>query len=280
MKVSINPLQVFAANPTTGFKFGDATVFKWQIGDFANTHLLTTLGVVIFTLNKQFFASLRSNAFLESNKWNLLTDVRFGINSPSTCGLGTEIKHASANVVGVDGAFSDDHCNKVPRLKMMAYTQLRLYLKFLMRYRDTWFSRGLGYHFDLISIIDDKQLVLDVIPLRYTFHIPYQYLKCISTKRFAISRVSLNVAIESHNNVANPYDGKYTFNRFKVNNEFLGSTSNTNKYWLKYLDYISFNMIRRRNLLALWNNSCLSNGGSVSYMFLLSFGWDLFCRSG
>jgi outer membrane protein assembly factor BamA len=194
--------------------------------------------------------------------------------------LGTDIKLASGTIVGDDGEVSDDPYNKVPRQEMMAFTQVRLYQTFLKRHQDTRFYYGLGYHLDIISNIDDKQLDLDTIPPRETFHYQYQTLKGISTEKYAQSGVSFNLAFDSRDNVANPYKGRYAFARYTVNPTFLGSTTSTSQLWLEYRDYLTLNKNRPRNLLALWTYGWFSTSGRVPYLFLPAVGWDMFGRSG
>lgn len=279
-KVNIIPLPVIASNPTTGFMFGFAPGFNWRMGDPSDTHMSTALGVAIYTANQQLFTSLRSNAFLSGDRWNLLTDVRFALNSQPTYGLGTDIKLASGTIVGDDGEVSDDPYNKVPRQEMMAFTQIRLYQTFLKRHQDTRFYYGLGYHLDIISNIEDKQLDLDTDPPRETFHFQHQTLNGISTERYSQSGISFNAAFDNRDNVANPYEGRYALARFTVNPEFLGSTTNTSQLWLEYRDYFTLNKDRPRNLLAFWTYGWFSTSGRIPYLFLPAVGWDMFSRSG
>jgi Omp85 superfamily domain len=279
-KVSIIPLPVIAANPTTGFMFGVAPGFNWKMGDPKNTSMSTALGLAIYTTNKQLFTSMRANVFLSEDKWNLLSDIRFALNSQPTYGLGTKIELASQTIVGDDGEVSDDPYNKVPRQEMMAFTQFRFYQTVLRRHQDTRFFYGLGYHLDLISNIDDKQLNLDTVPPQETFHYEYQTRKGISTEKYTQSGVSLNLAFDSRDNVANPYKGKYAFARFTVNPTFIGSTTNTSQLWLEYRDYLSLSKSRPRNLLAFWTYGWFSTSGKIPYLFLPALAWDMFGRSG
>lgn len=87
--LSIIPLPVIAYNPTTAWMFGLAPGVSWFMGDPSNTSISSGLGSVIYTTNKQWILTAKTNVFLDRDSWNLMGDWRYFITSQPTFGLGT-----------------------------------------------------------------------------------------------------------------------------------------------------------------------------------------------
>ena len=95
------PLPAFAVTPTTGWMLGVAPGAYWMMGDKSNTSLSSALGTLIFTQKKQVLITAKANTFFKGDAWNMLTDIRYFINSQPTYGLGTGPQ--SAKPVGTGG---------------------------------------------------------------------------------------------------------------------------------------------------------------------------------
>lgn len=279
-KVTMVPLPILGANPTTGFIVGFSPGFYWTMGAPKTTSMSSALGYILYTTNQQFFISLRSSTFLKDDRYFMLTDARFALNSQPTYGLGSNPEFTYYTTVGGDDEVSDNPYNKVPRKEMIAFNHIRLYNTLFKRFGDSRFFAGVGYHLDHMYQIDDQQLDLSANPPVITFHEQHQRRIGMPTTKYTQSGLSANLLFDSRDNVANPYKGQYAFASLRLSPEFLGSTANNSQLWLEYRTYINLNKNRPRNLLALWGWGWFQTGGKIPYMFLPATGWDMFGRSG
>lgn len=278
-KVTIIPMPVIAANPTTGLIFGVAPGFNWVNGNPETTSLTSFLGTFLYTAKNQVFLQVRGNMFLEDDRWLMMSDIRYNLNSQPTYGLSTDSRYNYHTVIGDNGEVSDDLFKGPPENEMMGFDHFRFYQTALRRHKDTRLFYGIGYHLDIMTNIDDKQLDLEADPQRLTYHYQYQTLKDMPLDGYTQSGISLNASLDSRDNVANPYDGRLIFASLRLNPEFLGSTEGASQLWLEYRDYFNLSKTRPRNLIAVWAYGWFVTGGKVPYMFLPATGWDMFSRS-
>lgn len=282
-KVTIIPLPVIASNPTTGFMFGAAPGFNWYMGNPENTTMSTALATGIYTTNKQIFFTARGNTFLNGDKWNILSDIRFLINSQPTYGLGTGNQFSRNPVLGSDLQLTENPFKKIPTSQMLEFNYFRFYQTVFRRHKDTRFFYGLGYHLDIIYDIQDNLLNLDDSdgqPISITHHYAYNNKKGFNSDHYSQSGISANVAYDSRDNVANPYTGRYAFVNFRLSPQFLGSSKTGGLLWAESRNYLSLSKARPRHLIAFWTYGHFVTGGKVPYMFLPATGWDMFSRSG
>jgi len=278
-KLKILYIPVVAGNPTTGVLFGMLPGLNWNFGDPANTKNSAALGGFYYTTNNQLFTSLRGNAFTSENKWNLLLDLRFNLNSQPTYGLGTKPVLSDYTLVGGgDETVSDNPYSGVPIQEMMGFNNFRFYQTVMRKIGDKDLYMGVGYHLDIVWAIDDRNL--DLANGDTTFHWQYQTAVGISTEQYTQSGLSANVLWDSRDNVVNPYSGSYAFASFRALPEFLGSTSGASQLWLEYRNYFTLDKNRPRNLLAVWAYGWFVTSGTSPYMMLPAVGWDMFARSG
>ncbi|MFV0269994.1 MAG: BamA/TamA family outer membrane protein [Draconibacterium sp.] len=277
--LSIIPLPVIAANPTNGFMYGLAPGASWFMGDPANTSISSGLGTVIYTTNKQFLFTAKTNVFLNKDSWNLMGDWRFFATSQPTFGLGTgphSNKAVDAGIEFEDGMFSEP----IKTSQMMEFKYIRFHETVLKRYQDSRLFLGIGYHLDYHYGIKDNLLSLDPDSTVLTSHFAYQKDHDMPTNNYTLSGVSLNVLYDSRDNAVNPYSGRYAFANIRINPEFLGSTRNSSILWMEYRDYVHFNPERPRHLIGFWTYGWFVTSGKVPYLDLPSVGWDQFGRSG
>lgn len=277
--MTIIPMPVIAANPTTGFIFGVAPGFNWVNGDKETTSMSSVLAGFLYTTKRQLFTSVRGSIFLKDDSWMLLTDVRFNLNSQPTYGLGTDPRFSNQVIDGDYPPVSDDLADGPPENEMMYFNHFRFYQTALKKHADSRFFYGLGYHLDVMSSIDDKLLDLEADPPRLTYHYKYQTELGMPLTAYTQSGISLNTSFDSRDNVANPYDGRLAFASLRLNPDFLGSTESSSQLWLEYRDYFNLSKTRPRNLIAFWAFGWFVTGGKVPYMFLPATGWDMFGRS-
>jgi outer membrane protein assembly factor BamA len=280
-KVDVTILPVIAANPTVGVLFGVLPGFNWNMGTEADTRNSTALAGFYYTTLNQLFTSFRSNAFTKGNGYNLLTDIRFNLNSQPTYGLGSIIDRS--DIVGDDTPANDDMYKPYSAQEMMAFNNFRLYQTVQKRHKQTNLYYGVGYHLDIFWAIDDKKLQLDSLgstPPRITHHHRYQTLKGMSTEKYSQSGLSANVTFDSRDNVVNPYEGQLVALSFRAFPEFLGSTESASQLWMEYRTYVNVDKDRPRNLIAFWTYGWFVTSGTSPYLALPAIGWDMFARSG
>jgi hypothetical protein len=277
-KMDINILPVIAANPTVGVLFGVLPGLNWNMGTEADTRNSTGLIGIYYTTNNQLFTSFRSNAFTAGDGYNLLTDIRFNLNSQPTYGLGSDIHRGT--IVGDDEEVSESPYDKISSNEMMYFNNLRFYQTVQKRHKQTNFFYGIGYHLDIFWSIDDKQLDLDADPPNITHHYRYQTLKEMSTEKYTQSGLSLNATLDSRDNVVNPYVGQLAAISWRAFPEFLGSTESASQLWVEYRTYVNLVKSRPRNVLAFWTYGWFVTSGTSPYLALPAIGWDMFARSG
>jgi outer membrane protein assembly factor BamA len=260
-----------------GVLFGVLPGVNWNMGTEADTRNSTALIGIYYTTNEQLFASLRSNAFTKGDGYNLLTDIRFNLNSQPTYGLGSIVDRSE--IVGSDEPASDNY-GAYTGQQMMAFNNFRFYETVQKRHKETNLFYGIGYHLDIFWAIDDKKLDLDTVPQKVTQHYRYQTLKGMDTERYTQSGLSANVTLDSRDNVVNPYVGQLAAISWRAFPEFLGSTVDASQLWVEYRTYINLKKDRPRNLLALWTHGWFVTSGTSPYLALPAIGWDMFARSG
>ncbi|MCU0358038.1 MAG: outer membrane protein assembly factor [Cyclobacteriaceae bacterium] len=278
-KVDITILPVVAANPTVGVLFGVLPGLNWNMGTEADTRNSTGLIGIYYTTQNQLFTSFRSNAFTAGDRFNLLTDIRFNLNSQPTYGLGSDIFRSTV-VGGDDDDVSESPYDPVPTNEMMAFNNFRFYQTVQKRHKQTNLFYGIGYHLDIFWSINDKQLDLEAEPQQITHHYRYQTLKGLSTEKYSQSGLSLNTTFDSRDNVVNPYVGHLAAVSLRAFPEFLGSTVNASQLWMEYRTYINLDKARPRNVLAFWTYGWFVTSGTSPYLALPAIGWDMFARSG
>ncbi|MEY2922592.1 MAG: hypothetical protein RL108_1218, partial [Bacteroidota bacterium] len=278
-KISIIPMPVLAANPTTGLIYGIAPGITWTNGSSENTSMSNFLGTLLYTSKKQLFFQVRGNTFLKGDSWILTTDIRYNLNSQPTYGLGSDPVFSDHTIVGSSQNVSDDLFNGPKENEMMSFNHFRFYQTILKRHEKTRFFYGLGYHLDLMTKIIDHELNLSSTPQILTYHYQYQNSKGLPIDKYTQSGLSLNLSFDSRDNVANPYSGMLAFASLRLNPTFLGSSSGSSNIWLEYRNYFKLNRARPRNMLAFWAYGNFVTGGKVPYMFLPASGWDMFGRS-
>ncbi len=273
------PLPAFAVTPTTGWMLGIAPGAYWTLGDPENTSPSSALGTVIFTQKKQLLITAKATTFFNGDGWNMLTDLRYFINSQPTYGLGTGPQ--SAKPVGSGGVdFSDNPFQPIATEQMMEFNYLRIHNTVMKRYKDSRFFAGLGYHLDYHSEINDQLLNLDTVPQIITSHYGYSIHYGFNPEKYTLSGVSFNFLYDSRDNAVNPWSGRYAYINIRINPEFLGSTKSSSILWLEYRDYLHLSKERPRHLIGFWTYGWFQTSGTTPYMDLPAVGWDQFGRSG
>jgi len=272
-KLRILPLPFVGTNPSTGFLVGVAPGAYWMMGDKSNTTLSNALASAMYTQKKQLLFTLKATTFFAGDRWNMITDFRYFDTSQPTYGLGTGPQ--SAKPIGAVG-----NGQPIESAQPMAFDFIRLHNTVMKRIAESRLFVGGGYHLDSQSHIDDKMLDLSANPQVVTSHYGYSIHEGFNPEHYVLSGMSVDLLLDSRDNVVNPYSGLYAYARFRGNNEWLGSTQNSSLLWLEFRDYINFLKVRPRHLLGFWGYGWFVTGGQVPYLDLPAVGWDQFGRSG
>lgn len=279
MQIALLP--VVGYNPSTGFLVGVAATQTWFMGRKETTRMSSAQIAGLYTSKNQKMFTLKSNAYLKDDSWDLIGDWRLFFSSAPTFGLGTGPQSAKPVAEGVEyetGQFSAP----IPDEQMMLFNYIRIHEIFLKRYKNHLYF-GLGYHLDYHFGIDDKLLDTSTtaghLPV-LTSHYLYSNLNQFSDKAYTLSGVSLNALFDSRDNAVNPYKGRYAHISYKINPTQLGSNQSSTQLWIEYRDYLNLDKARPRHLLAFWTFANLVTSGRLPYMDLPAQGWDQYGRSG
>ncbi|WP_066630836.1 BamA/TamA family outer membrane protein [Labilibacter marinus] len=275
-KISFIPLPVIASTPATGFMYGVAPSASWYMGDKSNTRISSALGTIIYTTKKQLILTLKSNTYLSSDSWILLTDIRYFITSQPTYGLGT----GPANLLPMQHGLQYTQGSTSPLVtgeQMMEFNYFRFHETVLKRVNNSSFYAGIGLHYDYHFKIKDNLLNP---PDSITSHYAYSKILGFNPEKYTTSGLSFNGMYDSRDNAINPYSGRYAFVNFRYNPEFMGSSKNSSILWYEYRDYLNVNKDRPRHLIGFWTYGWFVSSGDVPYLDLPGVGWDQFGRSG
>ncbi|PWV46918.1 hypothetical protein [Chitinophaga sp. S165] len=239
--------------PGGGAALITSTNAAFYLGPRRTTYLSNVSFTPSFSFRGRFSFALRSNIWLEGNKYNMVGDMRFIINPQYTWGLGNGVPNDEKQLLGNN--------------------YFRLYETFYRRVRPKWLV-GLGYHMDWhsnIGIRDNDSLQLSKL---VNYHYGTDRSQTVS------SGISLNLLKESRQNSINPQSGHYFNAVFRINPTFLGSNDNWESLYLDYRRYIHFGDERQQNVLAFWGFYWTTLSRKTPYLDLPSIGWDPTTRSG
>ncbi|NVK26946.1 MAG: BamA/TamA family outer membrane protein [Flavobacteriia bacterium] len=276
-KLYISPLPIVAANPAFGVIYGGAASIGVYMGDPSTTSMSSGLITATYSTKEQLMFTFKANSYTRDNQWMLMTDVRLFFSSQPTYGLGTG--PGSHILSDSDIEFDEARSTNNGQGEMLNFNLIRLHQTGLKKINETMYA-GVGYHLDAFSSIEDPLVDLGAMPPIASNHYVYSVKYGFDPTAYTISGVSLNWTLDTRDNVANPYKGRYAFASFRFNPEFLGSDQSSTQLWLEYRDYLGLSNSSERNLLALWTFANFTTSGNLPYMALPALGWDQMGRSG
>ena len=251
-KVYYSLLPISSNVPGGGRALVTSTTAAFYMGDRRSTYLSGVSFAPYFNFNGRFGLPVKSNIWLNNNKWNLQGDTRYLVYPQYTWGLGG----------------GNDEDNK----KLVDYNYFRFYYTALRRIKSYLFA-GIGYNLDYhinIKTIDDT-LGLD----KFT---GYPYGTKPGQHSFS-SGITFNLLYDSRTNFFNPLPGIYANIVYRVNPVFLGSNTTWQSLYLDARKYIPFSR-HGQNVLALWGYYWSALNSNVPYLDLPSIGWEPYQRSG
>ncbi len=276
LKVRAIVLPLIGYSPTTRFQLGAGASVSWPMGHNPATKLSAGATQLMWTTNKQLIFLIRSNMFLDQNKWFIQTDWRWYIFRLPTYGLGTGPKVYNPNLP-VDPADEDSYDNndRYP----MRFNWVRLHNILFMEVSRHFFA-GLGYHLDHYYDIQDDLLNLDSAHYVMTPHYAYSLIHKFNPKTYTTSGISVNFAYDTRDNIINAYKGIYVNVNYLSNFTFLGSNRNGSRLWTEFRTYIGLDGKVPRHVLAFWAYGCFKVSGDLPYLNLMSNGFDQMNSSG
>jgi hypothetical protein len=271
---NLSLLPIIGYGPANGFVIGAAVSVTKLFGDPKTTQLSSALFSLSLTTKDQVLLCARSAFYLPENKWYIPGDVRFLLFTQPTYGLGIYGLNSSVgfNLGGIN-------VNRSVLEQPMNFNYLRFYESALKEVAPHWYA-GLGIYIDVHNKIEDQLLKLDTPNPYITSNYYYSQKYGFDPTHYSTNGLAINIIEDSRDNPINAYKGYYANLRFRVNEEFLGSTQNSTMLFYDLRTYIPLRKSKPGNVLALWTWGDFVTSGNVPYLALPAIGWDTYGRSG
>jgi len=270
-KPSFALLPVIGYNPSFGFVLGAKVNIGKQLGDPANT------AYSIYSLNA--FASskgivtgqVRHNVFTPQNKWNLQGNwqlSRFGLVD---YGLGVEHIEGKKGIFDIGEFPTTNPDSAFP----MQYKYIRLNEKAFKNVAPDLYA-GLGVSFDIYAAIND--LKLDSMP--HTPHQDYSISKGINPDHYSANGLQLCFQYNTRDHPLRAYEGIYAEITFRLNQKWMGSTTNSSQFQYDLRKYWSLSKKNPEHVIAIWLWGSYRLGGTIPYLELPNTASDVYNRVG
>jgi len=229
----------------TGGLIGFVSNLSFYTHHGKDAKISTILTDNVYTQYSQSINAIRSNIWLNHEKYNLLGDWRYYKFPTNTFGLGSKTTLNDANAID--------------------YSLLRVY-EVAMKQVTKNILVGVGYNLDYhFNISEVKNPIIENTDFnKYGF-----------TKSSVSSGITLNFQFDNRLNSNNPQAGSYANLQIRDNLKILGSNNNWQSAILDMRHYIPLS-VKSGNRLALWSYNVLTLGGNPPYLDLPSTGWDTF----
>jgi hypothetical protein len=247
-KKSLGPFYTPVAYPgyalVSGFLIGVANSLSFYThrGDGAKISTITMLNM--YTQNKQLLNTLKSNIWLNHEKYNLVGDFRYFRYPNFTYGLGSKTNLDDLNNVN--------------------YTLIRVYEVIMREVGKNTFV-GLGYNLDIhrnISEINTPQITGTDLQ-------NYGYGESSTS-----SGLTVNFQFDNRLNSNNPSEGAFANIQVRANTKSLGSDNDWQSATVDLRYYLPFSK-KSGNVLAFWTYNAFTLNGNPPYFGLPSTGWDI-----
>jgi outer membrane protein assembly factor BamA len=271
---NLSLLPIIGYGPANGFVIGAAVSVTKLLGDPKTTQLSSALMSLSLTTKDQVLLCLRTALYLPENKWYIPGDVRLLLFTQPTYGLGIYGLNSSVGF-NIGGINVDRPILEQP----MKFNYIRFYESALKEVAPHWYA-GLGIYIDVHDKIEDESLKLDTPNLFITSNYFYSVKYGFNPVHYSTNGLAINILHDSRDNPINAYKGYYANLRFRVNEEFLGSTQNSTMLFYDLRTYLPLRKSKPGNVLAFWTWGEFVTSGNVPYLALPSIGWDTYGRSG
>lgn len=251
-KVYISVFPAFGATPATGFAGVVASNFAFHLGD-KKTNLSSVAASASYSIKQQFTLPIRSNLWIQDNKFNLLGDWRFIKYPQETYGLGAR--------------------SPWDQEAMVDYLYLRLYQQVLRHIYSNFYAGG-GLFMDQFWGIEQEEWDK---PYPSSFQL-YGYG---TESRAYAGGFGVNVLWDDRKNVINPKQGSYANVIYRINPSWLANDHSWESIYVDFRKYLYLPAKKEKNLLCFWLFYWgITRGEYVPYLLLPSNGWDTYTSSG
>lgn len=273
--VSLLLIPILASNPATGFMIGVggqyAIKFKGsdRYSTFNASTQLTSKGQKLF-----FF---KNSVYTRGNRFYLNGDWRYMVFSQNTYGLGTDAPEGGIldYQFGLGGIETSNDSLAQP----MRFNYAKFYQTISLEVTEGIYF-GIGYNFDSYSKIVDERLKLIPGDTLLTSHYVYNKYYGFDPVKYYSSAFNLNLALDTRDNMINPYKGYYASINYRGGLKWLGNKQNTSFYQVEYRSYHALSNQIPRHLIAFWLMGNFAADGEFPYLILPATGYDQRGRSG
>lgn len=267
----------FSYNPVNGFMIGVTGSAGFYLGDKESTNSSAINFNAVYTTKKQLIFNLKSNLYTPNDRLFLQGDWRFLIYNSYTWGLGTDSPDSleSDNTLVWMGAQTGNIEVGFP----MDYNYAKFHQVMNYRVLNNHYI-GIGYHLDHFFRIRDNALQMTNLPYELTPHYIHSEINGFDSSKYTLSGFSLSYVFDSRDNPVNAYSGFFVNINYRINPEFLGSSSNSSALWMEFRTYAPLSATVRRHLIGFWLLGNFQVTGHQPYMTLMATGEDQKARSG
>jgi hypothetical protein len=227
---------------------GAALVTSTNMSFYLGDRKKTSLSVISFTpytnFSGRYVFPVKSNIWLDNNKWNLVGDLRYLIYPQNSWGLG--------------GNSSED------QETLIDYQFFRFYESVLRRIiPNVYAGAGINvdHHFS-IKAGDNSKFYESIKP----------YYDSLQSNTISTG-INFTFQYDSRKNTINPEDGLLASVNYRINPSFMPNTSKWSQLYVDVRRYISFSK-QQHNLLAFWGYYWAVLNGDVPYLDLPNTGWE------
>jgi len=268
---SVALLPVLGYNPSFGFVLGAKVNIGKQYGDPANT-AYSIYSLNAFTSTKGIVTlQARHNVYQPGNKWNFQGNwqlSRFGLTD---YGLGVKNFETNTDGFTVDQFQTNNPDSAFP----MQYKYIRLTEK-IFRKISNGFYAGPGISFDLYGNIDD----LKRDSVGYSPHQIYSDTYGFNPDHYSANGLLFAFQYNTRDHPLRAYKGVYLEMTFRINQKWLGSSSNSTQVQYDLRKYWSLSKKNPEHVIALWFWGSYRLGGIVPYLELPNTASDTYNRVG
>jgi outer membrane protein assembly factor BamA len=243
----------------------------------ANSLYSSINGSLTYTTKNQLIFQLKNNAYILNNKYFLSGDWRFLIFSQATYGLGTNAPEDG--ILKYQFGINGIEVNDDSLIQPMKYNQVRFH-QTISRNVGKKVYLGFGYHLDYYYSIQDEKLDTLAPGVLITSHYAYSIKYGFNPKQYVRSGISLNMVMDTRDNMINSYKGYFLNVNYRLDPEFLGSDRSGNMLSVEWRSFHPFSKMNPRHSLAFWFLGNLSPVGDMPYLALPALGYDQRGRSG
>jgi hypothetical protein len=267
---------VLSSNPANGFMFGVAGQYAFK-SKGENSLYSSVNGSLTYTTKNQLIFQLKNNAYILNNKFFLSGDWRFLIFSQSTYGLGTNAPEDG--ILNYQFAINGIEVNDDSLIQPMKFNQVRFHQTISKKISGALYL-GFGYHLDYYySIVYEK---LDTLAPRVlvTSHYAYSVKYGFNPKKYVRSGISLNMVMDTRDNLVNSYKGYFLNVNYRLDPRFLGSERSGNMLSVEWRSFHPISKMNPRHSVGFWFLGNLSPVGDMPYLALPALGYDQRGRAG